>query len=62
MRGMNLKHWEFYIGPVRVHRWCDGAPCHLGTSRHPVRFSVRRHNPPGFALRGPISDRIRGIS
>jgi hypothetical protein len=55
------KHWEIFLGAVRVHRWCAGAPCHLtSTSRHPVRMTLRRHTPPGFPLDGPISDRIRG--
>ena len=38
----DLRHWEVFAGQLLVYRWCSGAPCHLATSRHPVRLSYRR--------------------
>lgn len=39
------KHWELFLGPLRVHRWCPGEPCqekHAPQRRHWIRMAFRR--------------------
>jgi hypothetical protein len=46
------KHWEFSAFGYVICRWCEGAPCHLVASRHPVRayrpriLPARKQTPP----------------
>lgn len=39
------RHWEVFLGRLRVYRWCPGAPCQYKGARyrpHWVRMTFRR--------------------